>query len=198
MRIIAGEQRGRRLDTLPDHATRPPLEMLRQMIFNVLGDDIVDTEVLDLFAGCGSLGLEALSRGAKSCTFVEASAPACAVLRSNVERLGLSERCEILRGKCPAILTRDPLTRRKFGLIFTDPPFDLFQRGFGLQHESDCLPRLAAEGTLVSRVPSDGIVLPTPVAARLVRVKTQGASSVRWLKFADLLTSHADRDNSRI
>jgi 16S rRNA (guanine966-N2)-methyltransferase len=96
MRIIAGEFRGRKLSSPPGKDTRPMLDRVREALFSTLGNVIEDARVLDLFSGTGSLGLEALSRGASTVRFFERDRRALAALRENVENLGLDDACEVL------------------------------------------------------------------------------------------------------
>src|SRR5262245_27511390 len=98
MRIIAGEFRGRRLGAPPGLATRPMLDRVREAVFSTLMPRLPDATVLDLFAGSGGLGLEALSRGAARVRLVEQDARAMAQLRENVEALGATGRVELVRG----------------------------------------------------------------------------------------------------
>lgn len=126
MRIIAGEARGRRLRApVGRGTTRPILDALKERIFNILSADIPDARVWDLFAGSGSIGLEALSRGAKQCVFVERDAKTFAVLKQNIEDLGYAERsdakkADVMKGACAAA-AREGIP----DLIFLDPPFPL-------------------------------------------------------------------------
>jgi len=98
MRVIGGELGGRRLEAPPGEGTRPMLDRVREALFETLRPWLTDAFVLDLFAGSGSLGIEALSRGARRARFVERAAGAYACLRGNLETLGLLERAELMRG----------------------------------------------------------------------------------------------------
>ena len=106
MRIVAGQHRSRRLVTPPGKGVRPTSDRAREAIFASLGADVVDARVLDLFAGSGALGLEALSRGAASCLFVERNAAALEAIRTNVETLGESAQARIERGNAITVLQR--------------------------------------------------------------------------------------------
>jgi len=123
MRVIAGRLRGRRLHTTPDLATRPTSDRARAGLFDWLGAGIADASVLDLFAGSGSVGIEALSRGAESITFVESARGACAVLRRNLCDLELVDAVRLL----PYDVRRGVRTLLKegarFDLVFADPPY---------------------------------------------------------------------------
>lgn len=119
MRVIAGELGGRRLRTARGAATRPTAERVREALFSMLGP-LEGAAVLDLFAGSGALGIEALSRGAAHATFVERSAPALAALRANLAALELDAgRARVNAGDALAALR----SADKYDLVFLDPPY---------------------------------------------------------------------------
>ena len=120
MRVIAGEFRSRRLKTLPGLATRPTPDRLREALFNVLAPVIEDVVFLDAYAGTGAVGIEALSRGARRCVFVEKNRAAVAVIRENLASLGLENRAEVLTGKSIAVLERVTAD-----IVFLDPPYEM-------------------------------------------------------------------------
>jgi 16S rRNA (guanine966-N2)-methyltransferase len=125
MRIIAGEFRSRTLQAPPGFATRPTSDRLRETLFNVLAPRIEDASFLDLYAGSGAVGIEALSRGAASVVFVEQAPPALAALRANLARLGIRDRFRITAGGVSAFLRRvRPAASPVFDLVFLDPPWD--------------------------------------------------------------------------
>src|SRR4028119_593964 len=95
MRIHSGEARGRKLKTREGKGTRPTDARARETLFNIIGERVVDARVLDLYAGTGAIGLEALSRGAAECVFVEQNAGACRVIRENLRALDWSERTQV-------------------------------------------------------------------------------------------------------
>ena len=123
MRIIAGQWRGRRIAAPPGDTTRPTADRTRETLFSMLLSRLGSFEelsVADLFAGSGALGLEALSRGAASCLFVEQDAAALKALRTNIETLGAKDRCTITAGSALALgPAKAPLD-----LILLDPPYD--------------------------------------------------------------------------
>lgn len=129
MRIVAGAHRGRRLAVPAGQDVRPTSDRARQALFNILdhggfvdggGSPIRDAHVLDAFAGSGALGLEALSRGAASATFLETAAPAIDAIRQNVKACREEEKSEVLR----ADATRPPRARAACGVVFLDPPYN--------------------------------------------------------------------------
>jgi 16S rRNA (guanine966-N2)-methyltransferase len=124
MRIIAGDFRGRLLETVQDLSVRPTTDRAKQTIFDILTNRIVfdDLEVLDLFAGSGSLGLEAISRGVKNVTFIEKSRKPLEVLQKNVASLGCESQCSVYQADVFWYLKN---LKRSFDLIFVDPPYKL-------------------------------------------------------------------------
>ena len=122
MRIITGKARGTKLQTLAGEATRPTAERTKEAIFSMINFDIAGARVLDLFAGSGQLGLEALSRGAKSAVLNDSSREAAAIIRANAEKTRLVDDCEILSTDWQPVLRRFS-GREKFNLVFLDPPY---------------------------------------------------------------------------
>jgi 16S rRNA (guanine966-N2)-methyltransferase len=124
MRVVAGELRGRRLLSAAGRETRPTSERARAGLFDWLGPRVVDARVLDLFAGSGALGIEALSRGAREAVFVERSRAALRALRSNLAELALEGRAQVVERD----LARGPGARVAegpgFDLVLADPPYE--------------------------------------------------------------------------
>ena len=122
MRIITGKARGTKLNTLSGEATRPTAERTKEAVFSMLQNEIAGTRVLDLFAGSGQLGLEALSRGAEYAVFNDSSREATAIIRANVEKTHFTDACEVLSTDWQAALRR-LAGRERFELSFLDPPY---------------------------------------------------------------------------
>ncbi|MBE7559672.1 16S rRNA (guanine(966)-N(2))-methyltransferase RsmD [bacterium] len=122
MRIIQGAFKGRRITTPRGLSTRPTPEMVREALFNMLGEGVVDARVLDLFAGSGGIGFEALSRGAQTAVFVEKNPAAVAVLRKNAAAFGCKDRAWIL--SADAYRRIPQLEGSRFHIIFAAPPYD--------------------------------------------------------------------------
>lgn len=127
MRVVGGEFRGRPLIAPSTRQTRPTSDRLRETIFDVLihryNDPVAGMRVLDLFAGTGALGIEALSRGAASCLMVEQSAEARGAIRQNIESLNLTGRARVYRRDATRL--GDIEGMQPFGLFFADPPYGL-------------------------------------------------------------------------
>jgi 16S rRNA (guanine966-N2)-methyltransferase len=128
MRIIAGEHRGRRIQAPEGESTRPMLDRVREALFGTLGARVEGARVLDLFAGSGSLALEALSRGAATARLIEGHRRTLALLRANIEQLELRERAEAVLGDALAPKTWSGKDAR-YELIFMDPPYPMLENG---------------------------------------------------------------------
>jgi 16S rRNA (guanine966-N2)-methyltransferase len=120
LRIISGEHKGRILSSVKKARIRPSSDKVKGSIFNVLKDEVLGKKVLDLFAGSGNLGIEALSRGAEFVTFVDSSLQSIKVIKRNLESLNLNQRAETIGKDCLKVL---PKLGKKFGIIFADPPY---------------------------------------------------------------------------
>ncbi len=120
LRIISGELKGRILRSVEKAEVRPSSDKVKGSIFNVLKDEIEGKRVLDLFAGSGNLGIEALSRRAESVTFVDSSPQSVKVIKENIESLNLGKRSKIVNKDCLRVM---PKLEGKFGIIFADPPY---------------------------------------------------------------------------
>lgn len=119
MRVIGGEFRSRVLKSATGLEIRPTPDRLREALFNVLAPKIRDAVFVDAYAGTGAVGIEALSRGARRCLFLERSKSALVVLRANLESLGLTGRAQVIAGKAALWLDKYPA-----GIVFLDPPYD--------------------------------------------------------------------------
>jgi 16S rRNA (guanine966-N2)-methyltransferase len=121
MRVVGGSLGGRTLHAPRGRATRPTPERVREALFSILADRTVEARALDLFAGSGALGIEALSRGAASATFVDSSRAAVAAIRRNLTELGLE--AEIVPQSVASFLERARTAGRHYDLVFLDPPY---------------------------------------------------------------------------
>ncbi len=143
MRVITGSARGRRLETLfGEEVTRPTTESVKEALFSMIQFEIEGKKVLDLFAGSGQLGIEALSRGARYCTFLENNRDAVRVVENNVSHCGFKDNSNIVFADAVSFLMR----KENFDIAFVDPPYNL-----GLVDK--CLP------LLLKLMSEDGIVV---------------------------------------
>ncbi len=120
MRVIAGKAKGRKLRSVSGDVTRPITDLVKESLFNILRNEVVDAVFLDLFAGTGSVGIEALSRGARRAVFVERNRRAIKTIEENLRITGLADRAEVIRDDVFKFLAREPT--EKFDLIYIAPP----------------------------------------------------------------------------
>ncbi len=119
MRIIAGTARGVRLESPSGNHIRPTLDRVRESVFNILGDHVHDVAFLDMFAGTGAVGIEALSRGAKSAVFVDYASDQIALVQRNLAKANLSEAARLVRCKLPGQLG---IVGGAYEIVYADPP----------------------------------------------------------------------------
>lgn len=164
MRIISGVRRGKKLNTLSGENTRPTLERVKQAFFSAIQFEIADRSVLDLFAGSGQLGLEALSRGACFCLFNDMSKEACEIISKNIQSCNFSEISQLTcktYTECVKLINNRNL---KFSLVFLDPPYgkELVNSALSALLQSGCLTDdavIVCESADTDRINSDGFVL---------------------------------------
>lgn len=120
MRVITGSAKGRRLKEVPGNSTRPITDRVKEALFSILGDWVVDAQILDLFGGTGSVGIEALSRGATHATFVEKSSQAYKVLQENLHLTTLAPQATLLKGD--AFKALQHFNNKVFDIIYIAPP----------------------------------------------------------------------------
>jgi 16S rRNA (guanine(966)-N(2))-methyltransferase RsmD len=144
MRIISGTARGRKLAEPKGDAVRPTSDMVKESIFNIIQFDIEGRDVLDLFAGTGQLGIEALSRGAGHCTFTDSAQASVSLIRKNLGTAGFEDRAELACVDGIGFLSRNT----KYDIIFLDPPYD-----------SDLLPKAMQKITEFDILKENGIIV---------------------------------------
>jgi 16S rRNA (guanine966-N2)-methyltransferase len=180
--VIGGTARGRRLKS-PPAGVRPTAAILRRSLFDILGPDVFEARVLDLFAGAGSLGVEALSRGASACDFVERDPRCAAVIRSNLELIKESQGVARSRVDCAPVeawLMRPQTDLGAYDLVMLDPPYG----DPGLEKVLTLLARpggLKASALLVLEERADRVVEP-PDGLRVVRRVAHGDSSLTLMR----------------
>ncbi len=120
MRVISGKARGVNLKTPDGMTTRPTADRVKEALFSILQFDLPGARILDLFGGTGQLGIEALSRGAKSAVFVDAGEPACKLIRENLKRTGMESNAKVIRSDYLTYLNG---CKELFDIVFLDPPY---------------------------------------------------------------------------
>lgn len=188
MRIIAGEFGSRRLIAPRGSDTRPTLDRTREALFSMLQPRLQDARVLDLFAGSGALGLEALSRGSREAVFCDRQAEAARAIRANIQALKVQERTRLLRMDWARALALLKEEGRPFDLILLDPPYQM--------EAGPVLDKLAAsgllgpEGMIVLEHAADAAV-EAPEGLRLIRHRRYGDSAFSFF------VKEADGDENR-
>jgi len=122
MRVISGSVKGRKLIPVPGDTTRPITDRVKESLFNILGDWIIEAKVLDLFGGTGAVGIEALSRGAAHITFIDKSVAAVRTIKENLRRTGLVNQASIRKADAFKILGQPPPETGPYDLIYVAPP----------------------------------------------------------------------------
>lgn len=183
MRIVAGASRGRRLQTPKDDRIRPTTDRVREALFSMIAGRLTHACVLDLFAGTGALGLEALSRGASRAVFVDQSPEAVRLIKANIVLCCVQDRAEVLLGAMEQVTRRLAREERRFDLIFLDPPYG---KGY-VQKALGHLEELCAGGALVIAEHSVKDELP-PAWEGWVRVRER--------RYGDTVISFFERDLS--
>jgi 16S rRNA (guanine966-N2)-methyltransferase len=157
MRIISGKHRSRKIDSPPENApARPMPDMVKEAVFNLLRGHFEDVGVLDLFAGNGGVGLEAVSRGARECVFVENNRATVRTIQDNIALLHEEDSCRVVSGDAlgGSIIAQAP---RPLHLVFMDPPYDMMTQGISRKRVLDQAARLIRllddDGFLVLRTP---------------------------------------------
>lgn len=181
MRVVAGEHRGRTLVAPKGGRTRPTSDRVREALFAIIGS-VEGLDVLDLFAGSGALGIEALSRGAATATFVERSAPAIVAIRANAAMIDNPGRVRIVAADWRAALRAERAAGRVYGLCLIDPPYSLLPRIAGRLGPA-LQPVLAAGATVVVEHAAEagGVELQgLPVTARTDR--TYGGTGIAIMR----------------
>ena len=173
--IIAGTLRGKRLQTLEGLHTRPTTSRVKESMFNIVQFDLPDARVLDLFAGSGQLGLEALSRGAASCVFVEGDRGAQKVVSANLRACGLpGDKARLVAGDAFAFLKNNQGAR--FDVIFLDPPYG-----------GDLLQNALNDISVFDILAEDGIIICEHAAADRVNFDLPGLSLIKQYKYGQIL-----------
>jgi 16S rRNA (guanine966-N2)-methyltransferase len=181
MRVIAGEAKGRTLVVPRGGGTRAATDRIREALFAILEPELPYAKVLDLFAGAGTLGIEALSRGARSATFVERDAQAIKALRRNLETTRVAGRAHVVPASVVAFLDARP--EGPFDIAFVDPPFvDVAGAQATLGHDA-LRAALAPDGLVVVRSLRKHAPAP-PASARVVRTKNIGEETLLFLRYS--------------
>lgn len=175
MRVITGTARGRKLEAPEGLGTRPTTDRVKESIFNIIQFDIEGRDVLDLFAGSGQMGIECLSRGARSCTFVEMDKRAQQVVRNNLQATGFADCARLIPGD--ALLALRQLSGRKFGLMLLDPPYGGGLLNQALQRIAE-IDNLLPGGIIICESAAEDVIEPLPAPYKLKKEYHYGATRI--------------------
>ncbi|MCO7126282.1 16S rRNA (guanine(966)-N(2))-methyltransferase RsmD [Sporolactobacillus shoreicorticis] len=169
MRVISGENRGRKLKAVNGRMTRPTTDKVKETIFNMIGPFFDGGTALDLYGGCGGLGIEALSRGINKAVFVDRAGAACQTIRDNVRLCGYENRSKILQLDAARALGKLSKNEQCFNLVFLDPPYAKQQ----IQRDMETLLRqnMLAEHAIIVAEHEENVKLADVVGGRLIRKK---------------------------
>lgn len=183
MRVIGGSLRGRKLAAMRGMAIRPTADRIREAVFNILGPRPVDARVLDLYAGSGALGIEALSRGARQAVFVDQAASALNLIGKNLQLCRLEDCTKVIQWNIVKNLNCLQSYERVFDLIFIDPPYNRGMVAPALAHLADLrLP--AVDATAVVEHDPDETLDPLPPQWRILDQRRYGRTRISFLTFA--------------
>lgn len=175
MRIIAGEYKGRKLNTPPDYSVRPTTDKVKEALFSILTNKIWGSRVLDLFAGTGNLGIEALSRGAAECVFADSSRESIRLIRENIAHCKAEEGAEVAAGDFKKVLLNET---EPFDIILLDPPYDK-----GLL--DDCF-KIIAERELLEE---DGVIVAEHRKEEVLPDEFHGFEKVKERRYGTVILS---------
>lgn len=181
LRVISGTAGGHKLKTIKGDATRPTADRVKESLFNIISGVISDAVVLDLYAGTGNLGIEALSRGARKAVFVDRSRESVSVIRDNLTHTKLGDRAEIINNDVSVALKKLSRSNMKFDLIFLDPPYGkgLVQKTLELLVTYDIVKEnciVVAEHSALDEVPGEAGCL------RLIREQKYGDTKLSFYR----------------
>ncbi|ATW24666.1 16S rRNA (guanine(966)-N(2))-methyltransferase RsmD [Candidatus Formimonas warabiya] len=181
MRVISGQARGRRLKAPKGNTTRPTSDRVKEAIFNVLAFKLDGSRILDVFAGTGGLGIEALSRGAQEAVFIEKNRAPWLILKENLLSTGLSSKGRLILGDFAVVL---PQLEGRFDIAFLDPPYNrgFIQPAVSLIIQSGLLD---AQGVIVVETNAREKELPDPGVISLVKESVYGDTAVLYYQFSE-------------
>ncbi|MGL5820335.1 MAG: 16S rRNA (guanine(966)-N(2))-methyltransferase RsmD [Sarcina sp.] len=183
MRIISGKARGRKILSPATMETRPTLDRVKEAMFNIIQGYVPDAVVVDVFAGTGSLGLEAASRGAKECYLVDKSPVTYPILKKNIKDLGFDDTCTALNMDAYTALKSLNAKGKVFDLIFIDPPYlkDLIPEAIKIIDENGMLQE---DGIIVTKIDAVEEIYEGSENIKLIRSKKYGNTIVNLYKIS--------------
>jgi 16S rRNA (guanine966-N2)-methyltransferase len=184
MRIISGAAKGRRLLSPEGMDTRPTLDRIKESIFNIIQNRIADSIVLDVFAGTGSLGLEAVSRGAKECYLIDKGQTTFKYLKQNVENFNFTDRCKCFNMDSYSALKDFCGKNVSFDLIFIDPPYlkDMIPPAIDIITKGKLLKK---DGLIVCKIDTQEVIYEGNLEIKLTDHRKYGNTTVCFYKFLE-------------
>ncbi len=186
MRIITGRARGLQLNTPKNMDVRPTADRVKESVFNIIGNKIIQAQVVDFFAGTGNLGLESWSRGAAGITFIDLSKESLRIVESNIQKCRAQEACTVLKGNAVQVIEKLYKQGKRFDFAFCDPPY---KKGW-LQQIMNTLDKnhlLQEGGYLVMERSPQEEVTQWPAYYSLVRTVKYGDTIVDFIRFATIM-----------
>ena len=181
MRVIGGNLRGRKLSAFKGVSTRPTTDRVREAVFNILAPLLPRERALDLYAGTGAMGIEALSRGVLEAHFVESNAGAAGIIEKNIDSLGLNKRATIYKQDVDGFLSTREREKTKYDLIFIDPPYNAG------------LAEVTLEKAATSKVLAKGAIVVVeagkrePISEESLKKGFKGLTQIDFRKYGDSL-----------
>lgn len=182
MRILTGQSKGKKLKTPRGKSLRPTSARIKKSIFDILSSEVPGTKVLDLFAGSGNLGIEALSLGALSCVFVEKNPATAGIITQNLRSLEYTKQSRILNFDFRKALSMLSAENCGFDLVFVDPPYELYKKTEPHELARDIRSVIGAKGVMVIEHPSGNVINSEGLN---VRTRKYGGTSVSFLRRLD-------------
>ncbi|MCY3986437.1 MAG: 16S rRNA (guanine(966)-N(2))-methyltransferase RsmD [Candidatus Dadabacteria bacterium] len=182
MRVLAGKSKGKRLKVPGSKSLRPTSSRIKKSMFDILGPKVTEARVLDLFAGSGSLGIEALSLGAAFCVFVEKNLSTAEVIDHNLHLCGYRERSRILNFDFRKALSILSAENRGFDIVFVDPPYEFYEKATSHSLVQRILEAVGGESLAVIEHPSGKMV---DSEEFFVKTRKYGGTSISFLRRVD-------------
>ena len=179
MRVLTGQSKGRKLKVPRGKSLRPTTARIKKSMFDILGSEVQQTRVLDLFSGSGNLGIEALSLGAESCVFVEKNPATAEIIAQNLRSCGYTEQSRILNFDFRKALSMLSAENYGFDLVFVDPPYEFYERTGPLALARDIRTVVEEKGMMVIEHPSGNVINSEEFH---VRTRKYGGTSVSFLR----------------
>jgi 16S rRNA (guanine(966)-N(2))-methyltransferase RsmD len=195
MRVVTGEAKGRKLKAPKTMGTRPIIDRVKTALFDILSNEVEDIRFLDLFAGTGSVGIEALSRGAAQATFIEMSYPILKLIRENLQITGLADRAEVLHADAFKFLQAQTTnSQRTYDIIYVAPPQykDMAARALQLLDSSPLVPPGGLVIVQIHPKEREGVIAVPCTRLRLTNERRYGSTLLMFYRVPKETSNHVD------